>query len=185
MLWGEKFIAALGVKNIGLIETDDAILILNLEKAQGLSELVDQLPEMLTGGTKFKSFKAHPTADDQNIIEYKPWGQAVYLNTDGRRYLIKKMRILPGQQLSLQYHRYREEHWLIVEGDAEVTVGSRIQFYTAPQYIHIPVGQIHRIANVGVIELVLLEVQRGDWLSENDIVRLSDDYGRRLTDDEI
>ncbi len=107
----------------------------------------------------------------------RPWGTWEVLAT-GDRYTVKRIRVLPGHRLSLQYHQHRSEHWTIVEGFAEVELDDVVRQLSAGKHVHIPVGALHRVRALGSEPLVFLEVQVGDVLDENDIVRISDDYGR-------
>lgn len=107
----------------------------------------------------------------------RPWGRWEVIAT-GERYTAKRITVLPGQRLSLQYHHHRQEHWTMVEGLAEVEIDGAIVQLGFAGHVHIPLGAVHRIRNPGPETLVFVEVQLGDLLDENDIVRVSDDYGR-------
>jgi len=107
----------------------------------------------------------------------RPWGTWEVLAT-GDRYTVKRIHVLPGARLSLQYHHHRSEHWTIVQGLAEVELDDVVHQLSAGNYVHIPVGAVHRVRALGSEPLVFLEIQVGEVLDENDIVRISDDYGR-------
>src|SRR6266567_7802232 len=107
----------------------------------------------------------------------RPWGTWEVLAT-GDRYTLKRIKVLPGHRLSLQYHRHRSEHWTIVQGFAEVELDDAVHQMSSGKHIHIPVGALHRVRALGSEPLVFLEIQVGRVLDENDIVRVSDDYGR-------
>jgi mannose-6-phosphate isomerase len=107
----------------------------------------------------------------------RPWGTWEVLAT-GERYTVKRIRVLPGERLSLQSHQHRSEHWTIVQGFAEVELDDVVHQMSAGTHVHIPVGTVHRVRALGSEPLVFLEVQVGEVLDENDIVRISDDYGR-------
>ena len=107
----------------------------------------------------------------------RPWGTWEVLAT-GDRYTLKRIQVLPGRRLSLQYHRHRSEDWTIVQGFAEVELDDVVHQMLPGKHIHIPVGALHRVRALGSEPLVFFEVQVGDVLDENDIVRISDDYGR-------
>src|SRR6266699_4228668 len=107
----------------------------------------------------------------------RPWGTWEVLAT-GDRYIVKRISVLPGQRLSLQYHKHRSEHWTIVQGSAEVELDDVVHQMSAGQHIYIPVEGLHRVRALGSEPLVFLEIQVGEVLDENDIVRISDDYGR-------
>jgi len=107
----------------------------------------------------------------------RPWGRWEVLAV-GEGFAVKKITVKPGEILSLQYHHYRAEHWIVLAGEAEVTVDGIVQRKIPDETVYIPVGAKHRIANPGSEELVFIEVQTGDKLVEDDIVRLEDSYGR-------
>lgn len=107
----------------------------------------------------------------------RPWGNWEVLAT-GPRYILKRIIVLPLQRLSLQYHHHRAEHWTIVEGRGEVTLDHELMIVGHGEHVHIPIGAHHRIRNPGDAPLTFIEVQVGDVLDENDIVRIVDDYGR-------
>ncbi len=107
----------------------------------------------------------------------RPWGTWEVLAI-GDRYTVKRIKVLPGHRLSLQYHQHRSEHWTIVQGFAEVELDDVVHQMSAGKHVHIPVGALHRVRALGSEPLVFLEVQVGEILDENDIVRISDDYGR-------
>ena len=108
----------------------------------------------------------------------RPWGRWEVIGT-GDRYTVKRITVLPGERLSLQYHHRRSEHWTVVDGEAEVEVDGNIRRLGFGEHVYIPLGAHHRVRNGGALPLVFVEVQVGDLLDENDIVRVSDDYGRR------
>ncbi len=110
-------------------------------------------------------------------IGQRPWGQYEVL-LDAETYKVKRITVLPGQRLSLQMHHRRAEHWAIVVGEAEVTVGETTRRLTVGEHVYIPLQAKHRIANPGTEPLVFIEVQTGSYTGEDDIVRFSDDYGR-------
>jgi mannose-6-phosphate isomerase len=107
----------------------------------------------------------------------RPWGTWEVIAT-GECYTVKRITIMPGQRLSLQYHQHRSEHWTVVQGLAEVKLDGVVHQISAGNHIQIPVGAIHRVRALGSESLIFLEVQVGEILDENDIVRISDDYGR-------
>ncbi len=107
----------------------------------------------------------------------RPWGTWEVLAT-GDRYTVKRISVLPGHRLSLQYHQHRSEHWTIVQGLAEVELDDVVHLMSPGEHVHIPVGALHRVRALGSERLVFLEIQVGEILDENDIIRVSDDYGR-------
>ncbi len=122
------------------------------------------------------------SSDDVALTElaatvHRPWGTYATLKQEGG-YQVKRITVAPGQKLSLQYHHKRAEHWVVVQGKATVQIGDE-EFETNPgEYRYIPLGIKHRLTNIGKTQLVLIEVQIGDYLGEDDIVRLDDEYGR-------
>jgi mannose-1-phosphate guanylyltransferase/mannose-6-phosphate isomerase len=162
----EKVIAAIGVENLVIIDTPDALLVAERGKSQDVKLVVEAL-------------KASADADFTELpaTVHRPWGTyATLKQEDG--YQVKRITVAPGQKLSLQYHHKRAEHWVVTQGQAIVQVGDE-EFETGPgEYRYIPLGEKHRLTNIGDSELVLVEVQVGDYLGEDDIVRLDDVYGR-------
>lgn len=160
-----RLIAAINLENLTVIDTEDALLIVPTDKAQKVKNIVDLLKE-----------RKHPEILNQKVVS-RPWGKYERL-AEGERFQVKRITVHPGEQLSLQKHYHRAEHWIVVQGSAEVTVGDKVQLLTENQSVYIPVGTVHQLLNPGKIPLVLIEVQSGSYLSEDDIVRLSDKYGR-------
>lgn len=109
--------------------------------------------------------------------EFRPWGSWTVLE-EGERYKIKRLEVLPGHRLSLQMHHHRSEHWVVVSGTAKVTIGDKVQYVHAHESTFVPPATVHRIENPGLIPLVIIEIQNGEYLGEDDIVRLEDDYDR-------
>lgn len=110
-------------------------------------------------------------------FDERPWGRYDVLDeADG--FKVKRIRVTPGKRLSLQSHKHRQEHWFVVEGVAEVTIGDDVVSLKTGEHCDIPLGAVHRAANPGSEDLVFIEVQRGSYLGEDDIVRYSDDFGR-------
>ena len=162
----EKVIAAIGVDNLVIIDTPDALLVADRAKSQDVKLVVEAL-------------KASADAELTELpaVVHRPWGTyATLKQEDG--YQVKRITVAPGQKLSLQYHHKRAEHWVVTQGKAIVQVGNE-EFETGPgQYRYIPLGEKHRLTNIGETELVLIEVQVGSYLGEDDIVRIEDVYGR-------
>jgi mannose-1-phosphate guanylyltransferase len=162
----EKAIAGIGVENLMIVDTPDALLVADRAKSQKIKLVV----EALRAGADAELTEVPATV-------HKPWGTYARLKTEDG-YQVKRITVAPGQKLSLQYHHKRAEHWVVTQGQAIVQVGDE-EFETGPgEYRYIPVGEKHRLTNIGETELVLIEVQVGDYLGEDDIVRLDDDYGR-------
>ena len=110
-------------------------------------------------------------------FDRRPWGSYEVLE-EGRNFKVKRIEVLPGKRLSYQKHAQRAEHWFVIEGTAKVTLDDRDVFVAAGEAIDIPIGSAHRVENPGAEDLIFIEVQRGNYLGEDDIVRLEDDFGR-------
>lgn len=121
------------------------------------------------------------TAEGAAATELRPWGAFTVLE-EGRGYKIKRIEVKPGHRLSLQMHYHRSEHWIVVSGTAKVTCGDKELFIHQNQSTYVPQGHSHRLENPGVIPLVLIEVQNGEYLGEDDIIRFEDDYAREKPD---
>jgi mannose-1-phosphate guanylyltransferase / mannose-6-phosphate isomerase len=158
-------VAAIGLERILCVITHDAAIIAPLDRAQEVKQVVEELRE-----------RGDPKADEPARV-YRPWGS--YQTMDrGDRFQTKRIIVKPGGKLSLQKHRHRSEHWIVVNGTAEVTVGDRTWLLQENESTYIPAGTTHRLANPGEVPLHLIEVQCGSYLGEDDIVRLDDVYGR-------
>lgn len=164
----QKVIATAGIKDISIIDTHDALLVVHKSK----SNLVKDVVEKLKNGNDFLKEKF-----DLPSTVRRPWGTYTTLIFDDG-YQVKKITVLPGQQLSLQYHHKRAEHWVVVRGTAVVQIGNNEYETSVGVHRHIPLGDKHRLTNIGKDELILIEVQYGSYLGEDDIVRLDDNYGR-------
>lgn len=160
-----RLVAAIGVDDLVIVETKDAVLVAHKSDVQDVKKIVDQL----------KNCKRPEYANHREV--YRPWG--VYDCIDnGQRYQVKRITVNPGAKLSVQMHHHRAEHWIVVSGTARVTNGDKSYLVTENQSTYIPVGQVHALENPGVIPLELIEVQSGTYLGEDDIVRFEDIYGR-------
>jgi mannose-1-phosphate guanylyltransferase/mannose-6-phosphate isomerase len=158
--------AVVGLDDVIVISTADAVLVTNRAKAEDVKGLVERL--------KAQNYRA---ATEHRRI-YRPWGY--YQDVDiASRYRVKRIMVKPGSKLSLQKHFHRSEHWVVVQGTAEVTVQNEVRLVHENESIYIPIGSVHRLANPGKIPLELIEVQVGSYLGEDDIVRLDDVYGRQ------
>jgi len=161
----QRLTAVVGVKDLVVVSTSDAVMVVPRARAQEVRELV----------SKLKAEK-RPEATDHKRV-HRPWGY--YESIDmGERFQVKRIVVIPGGILSLQKHRHRAEHWVVVRGTAEVTVGEQIRAVHENESIYIPIGSVHRMANKGKIPLELIEVQTGSYLGEDDIERLEDVYKR-------
>ena len=157
--------AVVGLEDIIVVATPDAVLVTSRDKAEQVKGLVEQL-------------KAQNRREaDQHLRIYRPWGY--YQGIDlGSRYQVKRIVVKPNAMLSLQKHFHRAEHWVVVRGTAEIAVGTEVRTIHENELAYIPIGSVHRLANPGKIPLELIEVQVGSYLGEDDIVRLGDEYGR-------
>ncbi len=161
----DRLVAAVGVDNLLVIDTPDALLVANKDASQQVKEIVTQLRA-----------RNHEAARLHRTVE-RPWGTYTVL-LEGPRFKIKRIVVHSGQTLSLQMHHHRSEHWIVVSGTARVTCDERNFLVAANESTYIPIGGRHRLENPGVVPLVMIEVQCGDYLGEDDIVRFSDVYGR-------
>lgn len=161
----DRLVAAIGLNNLLIIDTPDALLVADKSKSQEVRQVVSQLK-----ATQHQAHKQHRTV-------IRPWGTYTVLE-EGPGFKIKRIMVKPGASLSLQMHHHRSEHWVVVSGTAEVVNGDEILVLKANQSTYIPAGYKHRLGNPGESELSLIEVQCGHYLGEDDIVRFDDIYGR-------
>ncbi len=160
-----RLVSAVGVQNLIIVETADAVLVADRANSQDVKSVVNQLEVQ--------------KREEKNLHRKvaRPWGW--YDSVDeGERFKVKRIQVNPGASLSLQMHRHRAEHWIVVKGTAEITNGDQIITLTENQSTYIPQGQTHRLANPGTTPLEIIEVQSGSYLGEDDIVRFEDNYGR-------
>lgn len=161
-----QLVATLGVDNLVVVATDDALLVASRDRCADVGRMV----ETLSKGNRSES-KHHRRV-------YRPWGY--YQTVDlGERYQVKRIMVKPGAQLSLQMHFHRAEHWIVVSGTARITRGQETKLLRENESTYIPQGTTHRLENPGRLPLHLIEVQSGSYLGEDDIVRIEDSYGRR------
>ncbi len=161
----DKLIATIGVENLNIIETSDCILVQKQGQAEKVKDIVKEL----------KKRKAKELND--SVIVYRPWGSFEVL-IDTPTYKVKKIVVYPGAKLSLQAHHHRAEHWTVVRGMAEVTNGEKKLFLHENESTFIPVLTTHRLQNPGKINIEMIEVQTGNYLEEDDIIRYDDEFGR-------
>lgn len=161
----KKFVVAVGVKDLIVVDTGDAILIADKSHADQIKSTVQRLKD------------AKRTEVEKHERHYRPWGFYESLIV-GDRYQVKKIVVKPGSKLSLQYHHHRAEHWVVVRGTAKATRGKEEFFVYENESTFIPVREVHRLENPGNTLLEMIEVQSGNYLGEDDIVRLQDDYHR-------
>ncbi len=160
-----RLVAAIGVDNLVVVETADAVLVADRARVQDVKRIVNRLKE-----------QGRPEASLHRRV-YRPWGSYESLAASDR-FQVKRIVVNPGQTLSLQMHHHRAEHWIIVHGTAEVTCEDKVFMLAEDESTYIPLGHKHRLANPGRIPLELIEVQSGAYLGEDDIVRFEDVYGR-------
>ncbi|MDG1734134.1 MAG: mannose-1-phosphate guanylyltransferase/mannose-6-phosphate isomerase [Thalassotalea sp.] len=161
----QKLVTTVGIEDCIVVETKDAILVAHKDKVQDVKKIVQQIKA--DGRTE---------ADVHRQV-YRPWGN--YDSIDfGKRDQVKRITVKPGEKLSIQMHHHRSEHWIVVSGTAKVTNGEETFLVRENESTYIPIGQIHALENPGILPLELIEVQVGDYLGEDDIVRFEDRYGR-------
>jgi mannose-1-phosphate guanylyltransferase/mannose-6-phosphate isomerase len=161
----DRIVGAVGIENLVIVDTPDALLIADKFRSQDVGRLYAELK--LQGND---AYKLHRTV-------HRPWGTYTVLE-EGSRFKIKRIVVKPGASLSLQMHHHRSEHWVVVSGIAKVVNGDEAFFVATNESTYIPAGHKHRLENPGVVELVMIEVQSGEYLGEDDIVRFEDVYGR-------
>jgi mannose-1-phosphate guanylyltransferase len=163
-------VATIGIHNAVIVHTPDALLIADKGQAQDVKKVVDALKQR-----HIESDHHQATIMPSNVS--RPWGTYTTLKEEGG-YKVKRITVRPGESLSLQYHHHRAEHWTVVQGQGIVQIGD-VEYPTWPgEHRFIPLGEKHRLTNKSEEELVLIEVQIGGYLGEDDIVRLQDIYGR-------
>lgn len=160
-----RLVTLVGVDNLVVIETRDAVLVADRNRSQDVKAIVDQL----------KSDGREEHALHRKV--HRPWGWYDSID-EGGRFKVKRIKVNPKASLSLQKHDHRAEHWIVVTGTAEITNGDKVLLLSENQSTYIPLGETHRLANPGTIPLEIIEVQSGSYLGEDDIVRFDDNYGR-------
>ena len=161
----ERLIAVVGLDDVVVVETKDAVMVANKNKVQDIKNVVNKLK-----AEKRPEFQFHREV-------FRPWGSYDSID-NGKRFQVKRITVKPGEKLSVQMHHHRAEHWIVVSGTANVTIGEKTQLVTENESVYIPIGDVHALENPGKIPLELIEVQSGAYLGEDDIVRFSDRYGR-------
>ncbi len=160
-----RLIVGIGISNLVIVETNDAVLVADKDHSQKVKDIV-------------KTLKERKIQEGQNHKKiYRPWGH--YLSVvEESRWQVKLIQVKPGEKLSLQMHHHRSEHWIVVNGTAKVELNKNISILSENESIYIPLGSKHRLINPGKIPLILIEVQSGSYVGEDDIVRFDDKYGR-------
>lgn len=160
-----RVVAAVGVENLVIVDTPDALLVSHQDHVQDVRQVVHHLKRM-----EHDTYRLHRTV-------FRPWGSYTVLE-EGSHFKIKRLEVKPGASLSLQMHHHRSEHWIVVSGMARVINGERDILVNTNESTYIPAGHRHRLENPGLMDLVMIEVQSGNYLGEDDIVRFDDQYGR-------
>jgi mannose-1-phosphate guanylyltransferase/mannose-6-phosphate isomerase len=163
---GEQLVTTIGLKDTVVVSTKDAVMVAPRARAQEVRELVGKLKA-----------EQRPEADTHRRVD-RPWGYYEALDV-GERFQVKRIVVYSGGMLSLQKHSKRAEHWVVVRGNAEVTIGDKQSTVRENESVYIPMGSVHRLANKGDTPLELIEVQTGTYFGEDDIVRLDDIYKRK------
>lgn len=169
MLGQSRLIAGIGLEDILVVETGDVIVVAKKGESQKVKDLVSKLRE----NSRLEA--------DEHMTVYRPWGMFTVLSC-GQGFKIKKIIVNPGQILSLQMHYYRSEHWIVVNGTATVTIGTSKRNVYENESVFVPQTARHRMENAGIVPLVIIEIQNGNYLGEDDIVRFEDAYGRQDAD---
>jgi mannose-1-phosphate guanylyltransferase/mannose-6-phosphate isomerase len=160
-----RLVSILGVDNLVIVDTPDALLIADRNKSQEVKKIVEKLK-----ADNHEAYRYHNTV-------HRPWGTYTVLE-EGERFKMKRIEVKPGAELSLQMHHHRSEHWIVVSGTAKVVNGDNTFLIHTDESTYVPAGNKHRLGNPGIVTLVMIEVQTGEYLGEDDIVRFDDVYGR-------
>ena len=160
-----RLVSVLGVDNIVVVETADAVMVASKESAQNVKNIVNRLVD-----------DQRDEAENHRLC-YRPWGHYDSIDA-GQRFQVKRITVNPGASLSLQMHHHRAEHWIVVTGTAQVTCDENVMLLTENQSTYIPIGTKHRLHNPGQVLLEMIEVQSGSYLGEDDIIRFEDNYSR-------
>lgn len=161
----KRLVSTIGIEDCLIVDTDDAILIAKKGETQKVKDVVNRL-------NKDKRREAL-----EHLTTYRPWGSYTVLE-EGERYKIKRIVVNPGERLSLQMHYHRSEHWVVVRGAAKVSIGGKDVYIHENESAYVPKSTLHRLENPGKVPLEIIEVQNGEYVGEDDIVRVDDVYGR-------
>ena len=161
----DKLVVGIGLENVVIVETKDAVLVANSKSSQNVKNMVNLMKE-----EGFEEAQSHK-------VVYRPWGSFLSIE-NGSTWQIKKIEVNPGASLSLQMHFHRSEHWIVVNGTAKVEVGNIEKIIGPNESVYIPLGAKHRLSNPTKLPLTLIEIQSGSYLGEDDIKRFEDKYGR-------
>ncbi len=160
-----RLVSAIGVSDLVIVDTQDAILVTNKDHAQYVKNIVEQIKD-----------SDRPESDQHRKV-FRPWGYYDSID-NGNGFQVKRILVNLDAKLSLQKHGHRAEHWVVVKGKAQVTCGKKTFQLIENQSTYIPLGEVHRLENIGDIPLEIIEIQTGDYLGEDDIIRIEDDYER-------
>ena len=161
----DRLTATIGLEDLIIVDSKDALLVAHKNNSQDVKKVVKQLKQ-----ENRSEYSTHREV-------HRPWGKYDSIDT-GERYQVKRITVKPGAKLSVQMHHHRAEHWIVVSGTAKVTNGEKTFILAENQSTYIPVGVVHALENPGKLALELIEVQSGAYLGEDDIVRFEDNYGR-------
>ncbi len=162
-----KLVVTVGIDDLIIIDNRDALLVCRKEQSQRVKDVVEELK------------KKKDIRTDYHVQDYRPWGNYKILEEEKNTFKIKRIKINSGKKLSYQLHHYRSEHWIVVRGIAKVTIDDKVNFISPGESIYMKAGQKHRLENPGKLPLEIIEVQMGEYLEEDDIVRFDDEYGRK------
>ncbi len=162
----DKLVVGIGLENVIIVETKDAVLVADSKSSQSVKNIVSHMID-----------KGFNEAQHHKIV-YRPWGSFLSIE-DGSTWQIKKIEVNPGASLSLQMHFHRSEHWVVVSGTAKVEIGNQEKIIGPNESVYIPLGEKHRLSNPTKFPLILIEIQSGNYLGEDDIKRFEDNYGRK------
>ena len=162
---GDRMVITIGMHDAAIIESGDITLIAPRERTEEVKQAVAILKQ-----------RGDPRVDS-HLTEYRPWGSYTRLE-DGPSYRIKRITVPPGRRLSLQMHHHRSEHWVVVHGTAKVHIDGQERLLRKGESTFVPIGAVHRLENPGLVPLEIIEVQIGEYIGEDDIVRFQDDYHR-------
>jgi mannose-1-phosphate guanylyltransferase/mannose-6-phosphate isomerase len=160
-----RLVAAIGLENVIVVETADAVLVAHSDHVEEVKELATQL----------KQDERYEQENHRKV--HRPWGSYETVDS-GPGFQVKRLTVNPGAALSLQIHHHRAEHWVVVRGTAKVTTGDEVSYLHENDSTHVPIGEQHRLENPGSIPLEIIEIQSGSYLGEDDIVRFDDRYNR-------
>lgn len=162
-----KLVATVGIEDLIIVDNRDALLICKKDQSQKVKDVVNILKEKNDIRTEY------------HMQDYRPWGHYKVLEEEENSFKIKRIKVSQGKKLSYQLHHHRSEHWIVVKGMAKITIDDEIKLIPAGESIFIKAGQKHRLENPGKLPLEIIEVQMGDYLEEDDIIRFDDEYGRK------